>query len=167
MQRIAEKIEALAEHLLADPGLPLLRGERAAPFFRASRIEAVDQKPDQIGDGLRFENHLVVTGLDRLGLLRADRLGHGLLRDLPNIQPRQVEMIAGVVAGARAVGASRRHTEVGRARAEIPSVAVRSGDRACKCRRSVKPRARHFRAAAHLERGGQRRGASVEIDAFG
>src|SRR5688572_11692905 len=107
MHRVAIKIDPLAEHLLADARLAVLPRQCAAALIGISRIEGAGEKSEQIRHRLWLEDYRVHAGLDRFRLLRSYRLADRFAGDACRVESREVEMIAGVVSRARAIGAAR------------------------------------------------------------
>ena len=135
---------------------------RPSSAVRASK--AASEESDQVRDRLRFKNHRIVAGFDRLRLSRSDRLADGLFGDLLRIETRRIEVIAGEVTGSSAIGGARRHAQVGAARAEVAAIPVRG----CRCGRraasGVKSGAGHLRRTACLENALQRFRARGDVD---
>ena len=78
-----------------------VQGEARAVLGEDSRVAFI------VGDGLRLEDDRIGARLDRLRASRAHRLVDGLLRHAHRVEPAEIEVIAGEVTGARAVGAPR------------------------------------------------------------
>src|SRR5204863_2220147 len=125
VHRVAVQVQAFVEQLLAHARLAVLRRERAATFLGGAGVEGRGQKAEQVGNRLRLENYRVRRGLDRLRVLRTDRLADRLFRDVLCIQSGEIEVVAGVIPRSGSVGAACRDAEAGVAGAEVAPVPVR------------------------------------------
>ena len=169
MHRVAVEIEPLVEHRLADARLAVLAPRtRCGLRRRFSRRRLPVRKPTRSATACGSRMTGIDAGLDRLRLRASARpCRTACSAMLLRVQPREVEVIAGVIAGAGAVGAARRHAEAGLARSEVAAVAV--GGRRGRGRRArgVKAGAGHLRGAAGREHGVERLGARAQIDVGG
>src|SRR5262245_3757085 len=122
MHWIAVKVQTFVEQPLTHARLAVLRRKRAPAFVRGACVKGSGQEAHQIGDGLRLQDHRVHARLDRPRLPRLYGLPYCFLSDLPDVESREVEVIAGVETRARAVGGARGHPKAALARPEVAAI---------------------------------------------
>ena len=143
VHRVAVEIQPLVEHRLADTGLAVLcRRTRCGPRRPYARRRRSVRKPSRSATACGSRITGINAGLDRLGLLRANGLADRLFDDVLGVELRRVEVIAGEVAGAGAVGAARGDAEFRVRRSEVAPIAVGRCDRRRGCIRACETRRR-------------------------
>src|ERR1041384_7846074 len=100
MPRIAVDVDAFVEDLFTEFGLAAGRGKRTTTFLSTARVETKRKKPEQIGNGLRFENRRIHAGFEHARISRFDGFANRFVCDAGGIEFRHVEMVPQKVAGA-------------------------------------------------------------------